>query len=226
MKKITVLIIILLMIFSLQTVFAEENSPETFATSMDLWNCWQNQRAMDYDDPNPYPEYITGVWTEDNMATLTFGVTEDERGEKGKAELLELIEDDGTVRFAYQKYPYNELWELQLKLEEQMGEETGVFGLGIYEMENHLHIDIDENNKNSAEFMKECFAEYGDKIVFEKSDGISVNAEETGYADGAGSIGVWLPILASVTVIMWTIVFVLKRKKKAAERSKAEVDRE
>ena len=85
---------------------------------------------------------------------------------------------------------------------------------------------IDQNNANSAKFMKKCFAEYGDKIVFEKSDGISLNAEDIGYADGTGNLDIWLLIFVSVTVILWTIVFVLKRKTKTAERRKAEADRE
>ncbi len=223
-RNITVFIIILALIFCMQTAFAGETLPvseaaevpDSFATSVDLWNYWQNVRAENYDDPNPYPEYITGIWTDDDMATLTFGVTEDERGEAGKAELLELIENDDTVKFSYQTYPYNELWAIQLKLTERMGEETGVFGLGIYEMENHLHIDIDKNNENSEEFMEECFAEYGSRIVFEQSDGVSVNAEEMGYADKAGGTALWIWIAAAVVIAAVLIVLLLNRKRKTA----------
>lgn len=237
MKKITVFIIIFMLMLSMQTAFAEEALPESegriflelpvpeplekedsFGTSIDLWNYWQNERAMNYDDPNPYPEYITGVWTDDDMATLTFGVTEDEPGEQGKAELLALIENDDTVKFAYQTYPYNELWQIQLKLQEKMGEETGVFGIGIYEMENHLHIDIDKNNKNSEKFMKECFAEYGDRIVFEQSDGISVTAEEMGHTDAAGGTNQRIWIAVAVPVVMGLIGIIVKRKQRKQDK--------
>ena len=191
---------------------------DSYADSVDLWNDWQNQRAMDYDDPTPYPDYVTGIWTDDDMATLTFGVTKDERGEQGKAELLELIENDDTVKFSYQTYPYNELWQIQLKLQEKMGEETGVFGIGIYEMENYIHIDIDKNNKNSEKFMEECFAEYGDRVVFEQSDGISVTAEEMGYADAAGGAKQWIWIAVAVPVGTWLIGLIVKRKQRKRDR--------
>jgi len=218
MKKRIVVLLMIVMLLSMQTAFAAET---TFATSVELWNHWQNERQADYESPTPYPEYITGIWTDDDMATLTFGVTKDERGEAGKEEILALIEDDDTVKFAYQTYPYNELWAIQLKISDRMGEETGVFGVGIYEMENQLHIDIDKNNENAEAFMDECFTEYGDRIIFEQSDGISVTAEEAGYIDAAGGKKLWIWIIAVAVILTAAAVYLMKTRLRYAAQTTA-----
>lgn len=207
-KKICIFLIIFMLFLSMTNVFAAD----TFATSVDLWTKWQNDRQMDYDDPEPYPEYITGVWTDDNMATLTFGVTKDERGEAGKEEILAMVEDDSTVKFTYQSYPYNELWAIQLELQERMGEATGAYAMGIHEMENKLRIDIDKNNENADAFIDECFAKYGDRVIFEQSDGITIVAESGQYVDAAGGKSKLIWIGAVVVMLIAAAMLFMKAK--------------
>lgn len=226
MKKILVFLISFLLCMSMAAAAfaadAEEYIPEpgvttgepipeltSFPTAGHLWTYWQS--TVTEEDPIPYPDYITGAWSTDGgMENLTFGVTKDEQGEAGKQEILKMVENDATVSFTYQSYPYCELWAIQQELTDSLGDATGACGIGIYEMENHVHIDIDTNNKNSEAFIRECFETYGDRIVFEHSDGVFLTAEE-GYDKGKGAALGWIILIVAVMMI-GTGAFLLRRK--------------
>ena len=191
MKKYTAFLILLILLITFaQPAFAEEYNttdyiPEpgvvaqfplpqltSFPTAGHLWTYWQNS-VTDY-DKSPYPDYIAGVWSEDGgMENLVFGITD----EAYKEEILNLVENDSTVSFQLMKYSHAELWAIQQELTDSLWNDTGAYGIGIYEMENHVHIDIDPKNKNSKAFMQQCFDQYGDRIVFEEGSGVFVTAE-------------------------------------------------
>ena len=193
-------------------VVTGDNLPEltSFPTAGHLWTYWQSNSWTD-DTQCPYPDYITGVWSSDGgMENLTFGVTKDEPGEAGKQEILNMVENDATVSFTYQSYPYHELWAVQQALTDSLGEETGAYGIGIYEMENHVHIDIDTNNKNSKAFMEQCFETYGNMVVFEHTDGIFLT-EENSYDKGKG-IKLWWFVLIALVVFGGAAAFLLRKR--------------
>ena len=181
----------------------------SFPTAGHLWTYWQTLNT-DFTQ-SPYPDYITGVWSSDGgMENLTFGITKDEKGEAGKQEILELVENDSTVTFEYQNYSHKELWDIQLALTSSLGDETGAYGIGIYEMENHVHIDIDESNPNSKAFMAECFEAYGDRIVFEKSDGITLVAEDSSAKEK--SLRLWWFVLILAVLLGGAAAFLFRKK--------------
>ena len=103
MKKLAfILAVVMLMLSLCATALADGE----YATAFDLYQAWFAQNGYE----NPYPDYISGVWSADgSMDHFVFGVTDDERGEAGKAEILRLVADDTTVDFAYQNYSYAEL---------------------------------------------------------------------------------------------------------------------
>lgn len=181
MKKTLLVSLILTLILSIAALADNE-----YATAGDLYQAWY---AENYE--NPYPDYISGVWSADgSMDRLVFGVTKDERGEAGKEEILRLVADDSTVSFTYQSHSYAELLAIQREIEPLMGDEYGVYACGIYDMENVLKISIDETNPKAEEFMTDLFARHGDRVAFEKMDGKIVLMEDTAAAasrDGGGS---------------------------------------
>lgn len=176
-----------------------------FATAHDLFDHWYMERP----DPkqSPYPDYVCGVWSTDgSMENLTIAVTDDAAGEAGKAEILALIEDDSTVTFTTAAYSHAELFAIQWELAERMGEETGMFGIGVYEMENQVHVDIDMDHPGAQTFMEECFALYGDRICFVDGDGVTVSSSDLGadleenFAEiliGANA-PLWIAVLAAI----------------------------
>lgn len=195
MKKHIILILLILILSFAQPAFAEEYNttdyiPEpgvvtqadlplltSFPTAGHLWTYWQN--TLGAAEQSPYPDYIAGVWSADGgMENLVFGIIEGEAGEAGREEILKLVENDNTVSFQTMKYSHAELWAIQQELTDALWNDTGAYGIGIYEMENHVHIDIDPENKNSKAFMQKCFETYGDRIVFEEGSGVYVTAEE------------------------------------------------
>ena len=196
----------------------EELSGEAqFKTAEELYQYWMAQNT-DYYAEYPYPDYVCGVWSTDGGSrNLTFAVTKNEEGEAGKEEILRLIEDDSTVTFTYQTYSYKELWDVRMELEPRMGEETGAIGMGIYEMDNVLHIDIDEKNPNGEYFMKECFERFGNKVAFkvgEIADDL-ITVEEGGFIDagGSGMAGkAWVWGMAALAVAAAVLLVIFRQR--------------
>lgn len=156
---------------------------KSFVNMGELFQYWHETDK----DGNPYPDYVCGVWSTDGgMDNLTVAVTKDEKGETGKNEILELIEDDTSVTFTYASYSFAELFAVNEEILPLMGDSTGVIGLGIYEMENVVHALIDTSNPNSEGFMEKCFKQYGDMIRFEHSSGFFTES----FDDMAGGIDI------------------------------------
>ena len=172
MKKIAAIIAILLMLPA--AVFAENAQ---FETAGELWQHWQME-ITDYNTECPYPDGVSGAWSADGgMDNLVFGITEDEMGEAAKADILAAIADDATAGFEYQQYSYRELWEARLEIEKLMGQDNGMQGIGIYEMENRIHVDMLEDHPKTQRTMRELAEEYPEMIAFEVG-GPVVLAEE------------------------------------------------
>ncbi|MBQ4370123.1 MAG: hypothetical protein II784_03880 [Oscillospiraceae bacterium] len=150
----------------------------------ELYYAWFENRGSDY-SKSPYPEAVCGVWSTDGtMEHLTVAVEKSEEGEALKQEILDLIEDDTSVTFTYMAYRYSELWAIQQKLTDRLGDETGAFGVGIDESENCLVIDIDTENPGSEKFMNECFEKYQNRVRFEAGSGVILEAtSETGIGN-------------------------------------------
>jgi len=161
-------------------------SENAFRTAGDLLQFWMGRKSF---PESAYPDYVTGVWSTDGgIDNLTIGVTKDEAGEAGKEEILSWIEDDSSVTFAYQSYPHRELMKIQGNLVSSLNDETGAYAIGVDEMENRVHIDIDITAPGAAAFMEECFAAYGDRIEFEEGEGISITTETIGAIDPGGAL--------------------------------------
>ncbi|MBE5949552.1 MAG: hypothetical protein E7261_11065 [Lachnospiraceae bacterium] len=162
MKKLGALLItVIILIVGAITVYAAEKS---FANGDDLFQYWATVTG--------YPEYVCGVWSADGTArNLVIAVTEDDKGNAGKEEILAMVEDDTSVSFTYAKYSYAELRAIQDALTEYLRYDNGIYEVGVDETDNCVSVGIDTTNENSKAFMQECFEIYGDKVVFLESKG-------------------------------------------------------
>ncbi len=167
-------------------VTREDGTPiAKYMTMGDLYQAWFETQKYEY----YYPDYVCGVWTETgDMSQLVVAVTKDEAGEAGKQEILSLIENDDSVKFTYQSYSYKELRQVQEELSQFMGDESGIYGIGVYEMDNKVHAVIDMSNPNAEDYMKKLLGQYGDKLVFEAGSGITFDCQSEGIIDGAGDM--------------------------------------
>ncbi len=151
----------------------------------ELYQDWYASGKYEYN----YPDYVCGVWTETgDMSELVVAVTKDEAGEAGKEEILSLIENDDSVKFTYQSYSYKELRQAQDEVSSFMGDESGIYGLGVHEMENKLHANIDMSNPNAEMYVEKLLGQYGDMLVFEAGNGFTLDAATEGII--AGGYGV------------------------------------
>lgn len=172
---------------------------ETYENAYELWASW-NQT---------YPDCVAGVWSTDGgVERLTFALVEG-AGEAEKEEILSQIREKDSVSFAEgYRYSYAELRALQEELTPWLGDGTGAFGIGVYEGENRVHIDIDTDNPGAEAFMRMCREAYGEMIVFEGGPGaafLDTVAEEAPPTAAEPSVrqsaGYILPILALCLVL-------------------------
>ncbi len=169
-----------------EAVPAVREDGEPIAKYLDMAELYEDWCASGKYEYN-YPDYVCGVWTETgDMSELVVAVTKDEAGEAGKAEILSLIRNDDSVKFTYQSYSYKELRQVQDEILTLIGDSSGIYALGVYEMENKLHADIDMSNPNADATVEKLLAQYGDMLVFEVGNGITLEATTEGFIDGAG----------------------------------------
>ena len=144
---------------------------DEFATAYELYESWYVTHT-DW-SKSPYPDYVCGVWSTDGgMDNLTIAVLEGAKGEAGKAEILDAVADDSTLTFATQKYSHAELRSIQEALTSYLGDQTGAYAIGVYEMDNHVHIDINTDAPKAEDFMAQCHQKYGDRVAFEGGSGV------------------------------------------------------
>ena len=143
-----------------------------YSTAGDLYEAWHNN----------LPAYICGVWSNDGGTTnLTFGIQNNEAGNTGKQEILELVENDSSVTFAYQVFGRNELLRIQEELDGYFTQNLGVIYTGLDEMNNCVVLGVDQKRKHNADtqhMIEQITEKYGEAIRVEYTDEISYTAGE------------------------------------------------
>lgn len=157
MKKIITVLAALTLLFSCSAaVYADEQ----FDSAGDLFQYWEE---------TSYPDYICGVWSTDGGITnLTFAVQNNEAGNAGKQDILDLIADDSTVTFVYQEYSKNYLLKVQEELYPYFKKDLGLISLGIDESENRIILGILEekgNDEATWKMVEEVQEKYGDIFI-------------------------------------------------------------
>ena len=169
----------------------ERTDEGKYATMGDLYQAWGGYEG--------YPEYICGVWSTDGgMSNMTVAVTKDKAGERGKAEILSLLENPNSVTFTYQSYSYQELQEVnEAIVSRMMAGDQSIVACGIYEMENKVHISVLETAENAEETAQKLVKTYGDKVTVELGAMLFDTTMEETYDRGVPGV---LLVLAAAAV--------------------------
>ena len=132
-----------------------------YETAGDLYASWGENT----------PDYICGVWSTDGgMTNLTFAVQKNDAGEAGKAEILDLVNDDSTVTFVYQKYSRNYLAGVQEELLPYFEKNLGLVSSALDETDNEIDLGILEERRDDPEtiaMLEELTEKYGDIFTVE-----------------------------------------------------------
>lgn len=168
-KKILLILAIILACSLSMTAYANESK---YKNAAELYAFWVNFG---------FPDYICGVWSTDGSSeNLTFAVQNTRDGNAGKQEILNLVEDDSTVSFAYQKYSLNYLHEISenwWKYAEHS--EEWFVGCGTLEMDNVFEITVLREGIYTRSFKKtvrKLTKEYGNAIVYRVADSRPVDS--------------------------------------------------
>lgn len=134
-----------------------------YATIGDLYQAWGGYEG--------YPDYVCGMWSTDGgMTSMTVAVTDDEAGERGRQEILSLLADPNTATFTTQKYSYRELQKVMDEITMQMDGDSPIVACGVYEMENAVHVTVNEGHEQSREIARELSQRYTDRVEVELGD--------------------------------------------------------
>ena len=140
-----------------------------FATASELFGYWESTY------PAQYPDYICGVWTDNGTVyPLTFSLTDDAVGKAGKKEILRLLADDNSVKFTTGKYSRNYLMQVMDDISQYFTQNLGLVGLGVYDMQNHVGVEIDEdyiNREDTQKLLADLKARYGDAVSITYTSG-------------------------------------------------------
>ena len=175
----------------------ERTDEGKYATMGDLYQAWGGYAG--------YPDYICGVWSTDGgMSNMTVAVTKDKAGERGKEEILSLLENPDSVTFTYQSYSYQELQEVnEAIVSRMMAGDQSIVACGIYEMENKVHISVLETVENAEETAQKLVKTYGDKVTVELGAMLFDTTMEETYDRGVP--GVLLVLAAAVVLLGITV---------------------
>ncbi|MBE6650232.1 MAG: hypothetical protein E7613_02850 [Ruminococcaceae bacterium] len=158
MKKI---IVVLLMMMLSITALAQEQ----FENAGELFQYWEGNDA--------YPDYVCGMWSTDGgYFNLTISVQNTEEGNRGKEEILALVEDDNSITFVYGENSYNYLKFVQNELIPYFGKESGLIMSGIDVMTSRINVGFLEEKMYAPEtvaLMEELRGKYGDVFTVETS---------------------------------------------------------
>ena len=148
------------------------------------------------------PDYICGVWSTDGgTENLTFGVQNNEAGNAGKLEMLELVEDDSSLTFVYQVFGRNALLEIQRQIDEYFEKDLGLIYTGLDEINNCIQLGILEERKSDGEtknMIREITGKYGDAVRVEYTGEIHAMTAQNRGAKHMGSLPVWIGLLVLV----------------------------
>ena len=208
-KKLLVLLFAILLSLN---CFAEG---ETYANAGELYAAWAEN----------YPDYICGIWSTDgSMNNLTFSVLNSEEGEKGKEEILALVEDDSTVTFEYGVVSRNYLLKVQDELFEYFDKDLGLAYSAIYEMQNRIGLGIlidRAEDPDTLAMLEEIKAKYGGIFIIEYTGGIStalplVEPNSVQYTqthnEGKWQIVCYAVAFVAVAAVAFVLIRKLKRK--------------
>lgn len=202
MKKLCSFILSFALIFALSigALADYDYGGNTFETAGDLFLYWTE---------HGYPDYVGGVWSTDgSVRNMTVSLVDS----SAQSEILELIENDDTVKFETASYSRNELMALQKELDMYFDRGVGLFSTSLDDIGNAVTLGLDLDNETDAmrEFMDMCTERYGGMVKFENSGKPMIEIEGGNNAipisgvveDDAPNLtgSVWLVLLLGLAV--------------------------
>ena len=205
MKKIFALITLLIFACTLTV------SATTYRNAGELRQSWGDN----------FPDYICGVWSTDGgSSNLTFGIQNNEAGEAGKQEILELVEDDFSVSFVYQEFTRNYLYQIFQDLHQYFQEDIGLVVLSLDDFENCVELEILDNRQSDPKTQSAVA-----KIIEKYGNAVSVKFidERLMPTAQAGEVGPMefmrygqesmMLFLTAIALLMCVVLVIVVRKK-------------
>ena len=182
-------------------IYEEQPVDGKYSTMGVLYQAWGGYEG--------YPDYVCGAWSTDGgMDNLTVAVTDDKAGEQGREAILAQLQDHSSVTFTTQTYSYRQLQQVMDEIVSQMGGDSPIVACGIYEMDNNVHVTINEGHEQAQEIALELSQRYTDRVEVELGDlVIRTTLEELGKENPAAHL---LPFALLLMVVLTGLLLVKK----------------
>ena len=119
-----------------------------------------------------------------------------------------MLADPNTVTFTTQKYSYRELQQVMDEITARMGGDSPIIACGVYEMENAVHVTVNEGHEEAREIALELSQRYTDRVEVELGDlVIRTTREELGKENPAADL---LPFALLVMAALTGLLLVKK----------------
>ncbi len=162
-------------------------SAAQYATAADLFTAWEQ---------SGYPDYVAGVYSADGGPALVIQLV---AGYEDQADALQsMVDETLTLEFGA-VYSHNELTRISHEIVEQyMGGDSPVVGCGVGwrsvdgfgESGTESRVIVSVLTEHAQAYADQFYAAYGDAVVVESSEGISVDATTAVQEELAHDVGV------------------------------------
>ncbi len=164
MKRVLIsLVCVMLILGSFTAVFAAEDE---YANAYTLYSKWVKEDS--------FPDYICGVWSTDGgISNLTFGIQDNEAGNAGKEQIMDMLINDSSVTFVYQQYSINYLHQIADELLEYLKLNLGIVSSGTRYTDNCVNITIHESKMDDPDtqaMVRQLEEKYGSAVRIEFKD--------------------------------------------------------
>lgn len=151
-----------------------------------------NELFQYWEENNAYPDYVCGIWsTNGSLSHLTVSLNDI----NAQKEILELIEIDSSVAFAYGKYSKNYLLSIIDEMNNRFSDyeyaqNTGFVCMGLNEYNNCIDISFKigfKENADTIELTAELNERFADAVYIDYTDVVIENTENLMlYPDDCG----------------------------------------
>ena len=168
------------------------------------------------------PDSVCGYWVNDgDNKHYVVAIQDTKEGNEIKQKILDLIEDDSTISFVYQKYSYNYLKQIQDELLPYFKRGIGMISTGVREGYNNNYVQVGiltekKNDSKTQKAMDELEQKYQDAIHIVYSSGFNENVDFYSASDGSINLSNFMPyfFLLCVATILLAFSFLIKLKER------------
>lgn len=120
-----------------------------------------------------YPDDIGGIFFSNETDAQYLYIAVVGLTNKRASQIQDLVKNPENIRFINVKYSYKQLSEIMQKIESDLSENDGIYGVGIDEENNRVVVDVDQTSLKKVTNIYEKL--YGDMVMTQSGTSFHAN---------------------------------------------------